>query len=218
MSIVNSPTYNIEALSNINIKSKNLNLNSKDTNVYGNINIFGQINGNFFNEGTINGNKILNSLYIDGSLTVRDTINANKILNSLYIDDSLTVRDTINANKYKVINGIFDGNISFNDQVIFKKNIQTNGIDMDGGNISIRNGSIIGPVKIYGLLNMDAGSINLDSNINTPSVVFVNKNIDKNFDFSILETGTKPPECCQPTWIKIQINGKPFYLFSQSPV
>ncbi len=203
MSIVNSPTYNIEALSNVNINSKNLNLNSKDTNVYGNFNIFGQVNGTLFNQGTIN---------------APNGINTNKILNSVYIDGSITVRDTINANKYKVINGVFDGTLTFNDQVIFKNKIQTNGIDMDGGNISIRNGIIIGPVKIYGLQNMDAGTINIDSNINTPSVVFVNKNIDKNFDFSILETGTNPPEGCQPTWVKVQINGKPFYLFSQSPV
>ena len=37
-------------------------------------------------------------------------------------------------------------------------------------------------------------------------------------NFSVESTETPPPEGSRPTWIKVMINGKPFYLFSQSPI
>lgn len=202
MSKVYSTIYNIEALSNVNIDSKNLNIDSKnlninsiDTNIYGNINIFGNLNSNSVNQGIINAPfgiktpNILNSATIDGNLIVKG---------------NLIVNDTVYANKYRVINGVVDGNIRFNNTATF------NQININGGNINISNGNIIGPVKIYGLQIMTAQTIN------TNHVIF--RNLEKDFDFSIKETDCKPPQNCTPTWVHIEINGKKFYLFSQTPI
>jgi len=189
MSKIYAPKYNIEATSNVDISSENLNLKSVNTNVYGNFNIFGKING-------------------PGMQTQFDT------LQKLTIITDLIVNNTIKSNHFILVNGTVDGMVTFNDSVIFNQSITTNTLNMNNGVINLQNGTIMGPVKIYGLEVVN----NPNSGIITANhIVFKNLQNDS-INFSVESTEIPPPEGSRPTWIKVMINGQPFYLFSQSPI
>jgi hypothetical protein len=190
MSKIYAPRYNIEASSNVDISSENLNLKSLNTNVYGNFNIFGKLNG-------------------PGMQTQFDT------LEKLTIITDLIVNNTIKSNHFILVNGIVDGMVTFNDSVIFNQSITTNTLNMNNGVINLQNGTIMGPVKIYGL--------EIENNPNNSGIITANHIVFKNLqndsiNFSVESTEIPPPEGSRPTWIKVMINGQPFYLFSQSPI
>ena len=180
MSKIYAPKYNIEATSNIDMRSENLNLKSLNTNVYGNFNIYGKLNG-------------------PGMQTQFDT------LQKLTIITDLVVNNTIKSNHFILVNGKVDGMVTFNANVMFNQSITTNTLNMNNGVINLQNGTIMGPVKIYGL------------EVVNKHINFRNSQNDS-INFSVESTGIPPPEGSQPTWIKVMINEQPFYLFSQSPI
>ena len=192
MSKIYAPRYNIEATSNVDISSENLNLKSVNTNVYGNFNIFGKING-------------------PGMQTQFDT------LQKLTIITDLIVNNTIKSNHFILVNGTVDGMVTFNDSVIFNQSITTNTLNMNNGVINLQNGTIMGPVKIYGLEVVNNPN-NPDSGIITANHINFRNSQNDSINFSVESTEIPPPEGCRPTWIKVMINGQPFYLFSQSPI
>jgi hypothetical protein len=192
MSKIYAPRYNIEATSNVDISSENLNLKSLDINVYGNFNIFGKING-------------------PGLQTQFDT------LEKLTIITDLIVKNTIKSNHFILVNGKVDGIVTFSDSVTFNQSITTNTLNMNNGVINLQNGTIMGPVKIYGLEVVNNTNNSSSGSIITNHIVFKNLQNDS-INFSVESTETPPPEGSCPTWIKVMINGKPFYLFSQSPI
>jgi hypothetical protein len=173
MSKIYAPRYSLDATSNIDISSESLNLNSLNTNVYGNFNIFGKLKGPGMQ-------------------------NQFETLQKLTIITDLVVNNTIKSNHFMLVNGKVDGMVTFNDSVMFNQSITANTLHMNNGVINLQNGTIMGPVKIYGLeiVNNQNNSIN----------------------FSVESTEIPPPQGSSPTWIKVMINGRPFYLFSQSPI
>lgn len=193
MSKLYSPIYNIDTTV--------LNINSTDTNIYGNLNIIGNVkyNSNIINNQ--NTSNILNNTTINGNLNV---------------ENNLIVNNTIYANHFKVINGVIDGVINFNGNANFRTKIQTKQIDMNGGNINISGGNINGPVRIFGAQLVNSQIVNTSSIITRNGIIF--NNLDEQLDFTIKETNCTLPPGCTPTWIKVQLNGKILYLFSQSPV
>jgi len=87
---------------------------------------------------------------------------------------------------------------------------------MNGGNINISGGNINGPVSIFGAQLVNSQIVKTSSIITRNGIIF--NNLDERVDFTIKETNCTLPRGCTQNWIKVELNGKILYLFSQCPI
>ena len=150
---------------------------------------------------------------ITGNLTVEGYISTKTLRKNNVENFNSIICNEITANKL-IINGVISSDLLINGTITTNATnttaITTQNINMNNGVINIANGIINGPVKIYGLQVVNLNEV-FANRINFKSI-----DNETNYSFNIENINVPPPgENCNPTWIKVKINGASFYIFSQ---
>ncbi len=145
---------------------------------------------------------------VSGNLNVEGHIHTKSFVKSNVETFNTIITNELITNKL-LINGPLSSNLVINGTLL-ANSVSTQNINMNNGVLNIANGIINGPVKIYGLEVVNTNQL-FANKINFKSTDNAN-----DYSFNIENINSPPPdENCTPTWIKVNINGASFYIFSQ---